>query len=239
MDTEELLKSGLLGLGIDADEQTCKKFIKFKNLLQEWNEKINLTAITEDREIVIKHFLDSASIMEAVKIKAGMKVIDVGTGAGFPGIPFKLINPDIDILLLDSLNKRIKFLADVIKELDIKKTECIHMRAEEAGRDKRFRSKFDVCMSRAVSRLSVLSEYCLPLVKPGGEFIAMKGPDAVQEISDAEIAIEALGGEICDVKTILLPYSDINHTLIVIKKLRHTSQKYPRNSAQILKIPIE
>jgi 16S rRNA (guanine527-N7)-methyltransferase len=239
LDTKELLKNGLQALGIAADEQICEKFIKYKDLLQEWNLKMNLTAITEDREVIIKHFFDSASVLNAVHIKAGMRVIDVGSGAGFPGIPLKLLAPEADMLLLDSLNKRIKFLETVVGEMHMDKINCIHMRAEDAGRDARFRAKFDLCLSRAVARLSVLSEYCLPLIKPGGEFIAMKGPDAPQEISDAEIAIEMLGGEISDVKTVLLPYSDINHTLIVIKKCRQTSKKYPRNASIISKIPIE
>jgi 16S rRNA (guanine527-N7)-methyltransferase len=239
LDTKELLKDGLAALGIQAEADTCDKFMRYKALLQEWNQKMNLTAITEDKEVVVKHFLDSASVFNAVKIKPGLRVVDVGSGAGFPGVPFKLLSPDSDMLLLDSLQKRIHFLNEVIAELDLKRIETVHMRAEDAGRDFNYRAQFDLCLSRAVARLSVLAEYCLPLVKIGGDFVAMKGPDVAQEISEAEIAVEALGGEIVDVKTVLLPHSDINHTFIVIKKNRQTSKKYPRIAAMISKIPIE
>jgi 16S rRNA (guanine527-N7)-methyltransferase len=239
LDTKELLKDGLQTLGIEADEQICDKFMLYKDLLLEWNQKMNLTAITEDRDVIIKHFLDSASVFNAVKIKPGMCVIDVGSGAGFPGIPFKLLQPDADMLLLDSLKKRLNFLDEVIKELGLEKIKTVHMRAEDAGRDINYRGKFDLCVSRAVARLAVLAEYCLPLVKIGGDFVAMKGPNVAQEISEAEIAVETLGGEIVDVKTVLLPHSDINHTFIVIKKIRQTSKKYPRIAALISKTPIE
>ncbi len=243
MDSKELLINGFESFGIqNISDEIYNKFKKYKELLQDWNKRMNLTSVTEDREILIKHFLDSASVLSVLKKPSDqnrLKLIDVGTGAGFPGIPVKILEPGYEVVLLDSLNKRINFLNETIKQLEIENITCYHMRAEEAGRDKDFREQFDICVSRAVARLCLLSEYCLPFVKVGGDFVAMKGPDVKQEIFESEIAVEALGGEIVDVKSVLLPYSEINHTLIVIKKVRQTPAKYPRTSSQMSKSPIK
>ena len=237
---EFLLRSGMEALGLIPEPHVLAQFMQYKDLLLTWNEKMNLTAITEDRDVIIKHFLDSLTVMSCLdKPGAPLRVVDVGTGAGFPGIPFQIMNPQAHVVLLDSLNKRITFLKEAAQELGLPHLTCVHMRAEEAGKQPDYRDAFDICFSRAVARLSVLTEYCLPLVKVGGRFIAMKGPDTVQEIAEAQPAIKALGGKIADVKTVLLPHSEINHTLIVIKKIRQTPPKYPRNAGLITKNPIK
>ena len=162
----------------------------------------------------------------------------MGAGAGFPGVPVKIACPDIDITLLDSLNKRITFLNELTKALGLEKTDCVHMRAEDGGNDKGLRESFDMCISRAVANLAVLCEYCLPFVRVGGMFISMKGPDVSQEISEAEKAIKVLGGEISEIKKVSIPETDINHSLIIIKKIRSTPSKYPRKAGKVKKEPI-
>ena len=198
---------------------------------------MNLTAITDDREIILKHFVDCLALCSGADM-SGKKIIDVGTGAGFPGVPVKIACPDIDITLLDSLNKRITFLNELTKALGLEKTDCVHMRAEDGGNDKGLRESFDMCISRAVANLAVLCEYCLPFVRVGGMFISMKGPDVSQEISEAEKAIKVLGGEISEIKKVSIPETDINHSLIIIKKIRSTPSKYPRKAGKVKKEPI-
>ena len=209
----------------------------YKDMLIVWNEKMNLTAITDDREIILKHFVDCLALCSGADM-SGKKIIDVGTGAGFPGVPVKIACPDIDITLLDSLNKRITFLNELTKALGLEKTDCVHMRAEDGGNDKGLRESFDMCISRAVANLAVLCEYCLPFVRVGGMFISMKGPDVSQEISEAEKAIKVLGGEISEIKKVSIPETDINHSLIIIKKIRSTPSKYPRKAGKVKKEPI-
>lgn len=240
MEAKELLKNACFEIGIDIDEKQTEMFFKYKEMLLEWNEKMNLTAITEEREIILKHFVDSISFLGKTGFDIKNKsVIDVGTGAGFPGIPVKIICPDIKLTLMDSLMKRVKFLEALIGELVFDDVSCVHMRAEEGGKNKDYREKFDVCVSRAVANLTVLSEYCLPFVKQGGMFISMKGPSVETELSEAEKAIKLFGGEVFDIKTVNIPFSDINHLMIFIKKLRQTPSKYPRNFGQINKNPIK
>lgn len=234
---EELLCESCRKIGVELNQAQLKQFTTYKDMLIEWNEKMNLTAITDDREIILKHFVDCLALCSGADM-SGKKIIDVGTGAGFPGVPVKIACPDIDITLLDSLNKRITFLNELTKALGLEKTDCVHMRAEDGGNDKGLRESFDMCISRAVANLAVLCEYCLPFVRVGGMFISMKGPDVSQEISEAEKAIKVLGGEISEIKTVSIPETDINHSLIIIKKIRSTPSKYPRKAGKVKKEPI-
>ena len=198
---------------------------------------MNLTAITDEREIMLKHFADCLIINSAVET-SGKNIIDVGTGAGFPGVPVKIADPSVKMTLLDSLNKRITFLNELTKKLELDNVDCIHMRAEDGGSDKKLRESFDMCVSRAVANLAVLCEYCLPFVKVGGQFISMKGPDVSEEIAEAEKAVKVLGGEITEVKKAVIPETDITHSLIIIKKVKPTPSKYPRKAGKAKKEPI-
>lgn len=211
-------------------------FDRYLELLQEWNNKINLTAITEKEEIELKHFYDSLTISEY--IKSGSSLIDVGTGAGFPGIPLKIKDESIKLTLLDSLNKRLIFLEEVEKELELKNVVNIHGRAEDYGKDKKYREKYDYATSRAVARLSVLVEYLLPFVKVGGYCICMKGPNIEEEIKDAEKAIRVLGGEIEKIDNFKLENDDNERNIIIIKKVKNTPKQYPRKAGIPTKEPI-
>ena len=224
-------------MGVRFSVEQMDKFYKYMNLLIEWNEKINLTAIIEPNEIILKHFIDSITILK--DIKDGLTVVDVGTGAGFPGIPLSIMNPTLKITLVDSLNKRLIFLQEVINELDLKNVKLIHARAEEFGRNKKYREKFDVATSRAVANLATLSEYLLPLVKINGKAISMKAGNASQEIEDAEKAIKTLGGNINNIEEFNLPQSDIGRTIIIIDKIKETPGKYPRKPGTPAKEPIK
>lgn len=232
----ELIKQ-LKKIDIEIDEEKVIKFYKYMNLLIEWNEKINLTAIIEPNEIILKHFIDSITILK--DIKDGSTVVDVGTGAGFPGIPLSIMNPTLKITLVDSLNKRLIFLQEVINELDLKNVELVHARAEEFGRNKKYREKFDIATSRAVANLATLSEYLLPLVKINGKVISMKAGNASQEIEDAKKAIKTLGGNINNIEEFNLPQSDIGRTIIIIDKIKETPGKYPRKPGTPAKEPIK
>jgi len=217
-------------------EQT-EQFFDYMNLLIEWNEKINLTAITDPEEIILKHFIDSITILK--EIPDNSKIVDVGTGAGFPGIPLSIMNPTLKITLVDSLNKRLIFLQEVINKLGLKNVEIIHARAEEFGQNKNYREKFDVSTSRAVANLSTLSEYLIPLVKVGGKVVSMKAAEAHQEINDAKKAIDILGGSIEKIDEFNLPQSDIGRTVIIIRKNKQTPAKYPRKAGTPSKEPIK
>ena len=224
-------------MGVRFSVEQMDKFYKYMNLLIEWNEKMNLTAIIEPNEIILKHFIDSITILK--DIKDGSTVVDVGTGAGFPGIPLSIMNPTLKITLVDSLNKRLIFLQEVINELDLKNVELVHARAEEFGRNKKYREKFDVATSRAVANLATLSEYLLPLVKINGKVISMKAGNASQEIEDAKKAIKTLGGNINNIEEFNLPQSDIGRTIIIIDKIKETPGKYPRKPGTPSKEPIK
>ncbi len=208
------------------------EFEKYMNLLLEWNEKINLTAITQPEEIKIKHFEDSITCLKSGYIKDGDHIVDVGTGAGFPGLPIKIENSSVRLTLMDSLNKRINFLKEVSLQLCLD-TECIHIRAEEAGKNKLYRGKYDVAVSRAVARLSVLAEYCLPLVKKGGYMLAMKGKDIEAELEEAKPIIKLLGGQVKEVQLHTLSDEEITHSIVIIEKIADTNPKYPRNGKKV------
>ncbi len=224
-------------IDIDINEEQINKFYDYMNLLIEWNKKINLTAITDYNEIILKHFVDSLTINKC--IKENNYVVDVGTGAGFPGIPLKIIRDDIKIVLVDSLNKRINFLNEVIKELNLKNIETVHARAEEFGKNKKYRQKFDIATSRAVANLSTLSEYMIPLVKINGRCICMKGKEIKEELKDSLNAIKVLGGKVENVEEFELADNDINRSIIYILKEKDTPNKYPRKAGTPSKDPIK
>ena len=215
------------GLSVNTSEE----LEKYKELLLEWNEKINITRITEEDEVYVKHFLDSLSLFKTKYLEGEKSLIDIGTGGGFPGLAVKIYNKNLDVTLLDSLNKRLIFLDEVIKELKLDKVSTIHGRAEELGRDSEFREKYDIATSRAVANLSTLLEYDLPFVKVGGYFISMKGPEYVEEVKNAKNTLKTLGGQIEEIVEIKLPM-DITHYLIVIKKVKETPSKYPRGGGK-------
>lgn len=233
---QDLLVNGAKEFSLNLDDSQTEKLLKYKDILKEWNEKMNLTAIEEDRDIMIKHYIDSLSIVPYLKDR-GQSLIDVGTGAGFPGIPVKIILPAMDITLLDSLEKRVKFLDEVIHNLKLNEIRTVHARAEDLGIKQEFREKFDVAVARAVANLPVLLEYCLPFVKVGGIFIAMKGSN-IEEIEASRKALDALGGKIEDIKEILLPQSDMKRNIILIKKFRQTPTRYPRKAGKPSKDPL-
>lgn len=220
-------------------EETAKEFKKYYELLIEWNEKINLTAITDEREAALKHFVDSIRPLDCGLFFEGAKIIDVGTGAGFPGLPLKIFRPDLNVTLMDSLNKRINFLNEVISGLNLSGVETIHSRAEELGRDKNHREKYDICVSRAVANLASLTELCMPFIKKGGYFISLKGPKATDEVNDAKKAIELLGGEFIEIKNYAIDETDLDHNLVIIKKVKDTEKRFPRNAPKPIKDPIK
>ena len=222
--------------GIEITEQQKERLNLYANLLIEWNEKINLTAITEPDEVVIKHFYDCILFFKAIDVPTGAKIIDVGTGAGFPGMVLKIMRPDIELTLLDGLNKRLIFLNEVLSALGLE-ANTVHMRAEDGGKSAEHREQYDIACARAVARLNVLSEYCLPYVKKGGFFVAMKGPTASDEMTDAKKAISILGGDISKIICETLPENE-QRSFIITKKISQTPPKYPRNSAKISKQPL-
>lgn len=238
MNNELLLKEGSIELGLSLTNHQVEQLLKYKELLVEWNEKVNLTAITEDRDIMIKHFLDSLSCAKMPYIENGLKVIDVGTGAGFPGIPINIYYPDVSLTLLDSLNKRIKFLMEVCSSIGLDHVNFQHGRAEDFGNNKLFREKYDIAVARAVAQLNSLCEYCLPFVKVGGYFICQKGPNIDEELKTAKKAIELLGGRLVEKRDVKLPFSDITHNIIIIEKIKHTPTKYPRKAGTPTKSPL-
>lgn len=239
MEYFDILKSSCNDVNIEFDEKQYNSLILYKNLIQEWNNKINLTAITEDQEIIKKHFIDCIKIFKASPIKDAKNLIDVGTGAGFPGIPIKILKEDLNVTLLDSLQKRVNFLNEVVTKLELRNIECLHGRAEEFGRDKILRQGYDVAVSRAVANLTVLSEFCIPFVKKGGYFVAMKGPSVDDEIIEAKKAIGILGAKIEDIIKINIEGTDLNHNLVILKKVKDTPNTYPRKPGTAKKKPIK
>lgn len=236
-DLSNLIKS-FAEFGITLSEKQKEQFITYYELLVEWNSFMNLTAITEFDEVCLKHFIDSVSLCRAYDCSKSVSVIDIGTGAGFPGIPLKIAFPNMKITLLDSLGKRVKFLNEVISSLGLEDIEAIHGRAEDFAKPDMLRGTFDLCVSRAVANLSTLSEYCLPYVKTGGYFISYKSEKIVEESKAAEHAIQLLGGSIDSQNEFTLPNSDIYRNLFVIKKVKATPNKYPRKAGLPSKEPL-
>lgn len=239
MEFFQLMKTSCNEVGLDLTETQYNQFIKYMRLLQEWNEKINLTAIIEDEEVIKKHFIDCIKIFKSEPIRNAKTLIDVGTGAGFPGLPIAIMNPNIQVTLLDSLNKRINYLNIVIRELGLKNVVTIHSRAEDGARNKQLREKFDIATSRAVANMAVLSEFCIPFVKVGGHFIALKGPAIEEELKEGQKAIEVLGGELINKIEYDIEKSDLNHNIVEIRKLKQCSNVYPRKAGTINKKPIK
>ena len=231
-------EQGLQELGISLEQSQIDAFMRYYELLIEWNSFMNLTAIIEFKEVCIKHFLDSLSLIKVMDCYQSLTLIDIGTGAGFPGIPLKIAFPELKITLLDSLGKRVKFLNEVINQLGLKDIEAIHGRAEDFAKPSELREAFDVCVSRAVANLATLSEYCLPYVKVGGSFISYKSEKITEERQLAEKAITILGGQIDSQNEFMLPFSDIYRNLFVIKKLKQTPKKYPRKAGLPSKEPL-
>ncbi|MGN8887187.1 16S rRNA (guanine(527)-N(7))-methyltransferase RsmG [Blautia sp. HCP28S3_G10] len=233
-----VLEQGSQQIGISLNEEQKKQFIAFYEYLVEKNKVMNLTGITEFQEVLVKHFLDSLACVKAVDMNEVKTVMDIGTGAGFPGVPLKIAFPHLEACLLDSLKKRVNFLEETFELLKLENITAIHGRAEEFAKNKAYREKYDLCVSRAVSNLATLSEYCLPYVKVGGKFISYKSGTVKEEVEQAEKAVSILGGKIQDVVYFNLPDSEIQRSLVVIKKIKSTPGKYPRKAGTPLKEPL-
>ena len=239
------LTDGCKKLGLELDELKTEKLYRYYELVVEKNKLMNLTAITEEDEFISKHFVDSLSIIKAPDLKdelaqaKGIKLIDVGTGAGFPGMVLKIVFPSLKITLFDSLKKRLNFLDEVIAELELKDIETLHGRAEDYGNNKLYREKYDICVSRAVANMSSLSEYCLPFVKPDGLFVAYKSGESHSEIREASKAIKILGGNTEDIQDFMLPDSDIERSIVSVRKIKKTPAQYPRKAGTPAKEPIK
>lgn len=229
-------QSGLEKLKITLSDEQMKQFLDYYELLIETNKVMNLTAITEFDEVIEKHFLDSLSLSQVYDLHRDVKILDMGTGAGFPGIPLKIAFPEIDLVLADSLNKRIKFLQDVIDRLGLKKVVAIHARAEEMGRNKQYREQFDLCVSRAVANLSSLSEYCIPFVRENGKFISYKSGEIEEETNQAKKAITILGGKIENIYKFDL--YEQKRSFVIISKEKKTPKAYPRKAGTPTKTPL-
>lgn len=234
----QIFDDKLSELGITLEENQKQQFDKFYELLVEWNKVMNLTGITEYEEVNEKHFVDSVSIVKAIDMKQIKTVIDVGTGAGFPGIPLKIVFPHLKVVLLDSLNKRINFLNTVIKELGLNDIYTIHGRAEDFAKKAEYREQYDLCVSRAVANLATLSEYCLPYVKKGGMFIPYKSGEIEEELKQSEKAVKILAGNIKKVVKFELPGNDIKRSFVMIAKTGNTAKKYPRKAGLPAKEPL-
>lgn len=233
-----VLEQGCAQLGIELSREQKQQFIDFYEYLIEKNKVMNLTGITEFKEVLVKHFLDSLACTKAVHMSNVRNVMDIGTGAGFPGIPLKIAFPHLDACLLDSLKKRVNFLEETFRLLKLEQIQAVHGRAEEYAKNRSYREKYDLCVSRAVSNLATLSEYCLPYVKCGGCFVSYKSGKAQEEIKQAEKAVHLLGGKIKDVLYFQLPGSEIDRSLVVIEKMKQTPARYPRKAGIPLKEPL-
>ena len=233
-----ILEDGCQAFGVTLTEKQIEQFEKYYELLVEWTKVMNLTGITEFDEVMQKHFVDSAAAAKYVEMEKVNSLIDVGTGAGFPGIPLKILYPHLQVTLLDSLNKRIKFLEEVVDNLGLTGIETVHGRAEDAAKKAEYREQFDLSVSRAVANLASLTEYCLPFVKVGGKFVSYKSVSVDEEITQSKKAVYVLGGEIGKVEKFNLPESDMERALVIIEKKRSTPKKYPRKAGMPTKEPL-
>lgn len=238
MNFKEKLKKKAENIGIALNELQLQQFQDFYELLIEKNKVMNLTSITEEDEVIDKHFIDSLTCNRVIDMNQVKSVIDIGTGAGFPGIPLKIVYPDIDFVLLDSLNKRVRFLNEAIELLHLKKIQAVHGRAEDLARKPEFRGKFDLCVSRAVANLNTLSEYCIPFVRVNGFFISYKAQKGLEEIHESDHCMKELGSKIIQVDEFKLTDIDSNRVLIKIKKCKGTSKLYPRKAGIPSKNPL-
>lgn len=234
----ERLREKAAAFGIELSDHQLEQFETYYEMLVEKNKVMNLTAITEKNEVIDKHFADSLALIKSGVSLTGQKILDLGTGAGFPGIPLKIAFPELEIVLLDSLNKRIKFLNEVIEALGLEKITAIHGRAEDFAKQKKYREQFDYVVSRAVANLTVLSEYCLPYVKVGGCFIPYKSGEIDEELNNSKKAVQILGGKIEEVVKFQLPDTDIGRSFVKIKKNKNTAKKYPRKAGLPAKEPL-
>lgn len=239
MDYYDLMNIAAKHVGLDFNDEKYERFMKYKDLLKDWNEKVNLTAITDDEEIIRKHFIDSIKIFSFEPLKNAKKIIDIGTGGGFPGIPMKIMMPQAEVVLLDSLKKRINVLENILKEIGINDVTTIHGRAEDYAKESIYRESFDAVVSRAVANLTVLSEFCLPYVKIGGYFVAMKGPSVDEEVAEAKKAIDILGGKLKDIIEVEIEDSDLKHNLVIVEKIKNTPKQYPRKAGTAAKKPLK
>lgn len=235
-DLESLFRKGAEVFGVKLNSTHIKQFLKYMELIKTWNKRINLTSITEEKDIIIKHFIDSLSISPYIKGN-NAKLIDIGTGAGLPGIPLKIVNPELGVTLLDSVKKKIKFLDICIDTLNLEEINTVHGRTEDFGNNPLYRESFDIATARAVASMPVLVEYCLPFIKIGGCLIAMKGRDR-DEVLCAEKALDLLGGKVESINQTTLPFADNIRNIVIIRKLRQTSSRYPRKAGKPSKMPL-
>ncbi len=236
---DNLLRDKAKEIGIELTDLQIDQFNEFYRLMVEWNKVMNLTGITEYEEVVEKHFIDSLSLVKVIDISQVDSVIDVGTGAGFPGIPLKIAFPHLNFTLLDSLNKRIKFLNEVIESIGLEKITTIHGRAEDFAKQENYREQFDLCVSRAVANLATLSEYCLPYVKLGGRFVSYKSGEIDEEVENSKTAIKVLGGKLKKIEKFQLLGTDIGRSFVEIQKVKNTGKKFPRKAGLPAKEPIK
>ncbi|MBP2655677.1 MAG: rsmG [Firmicutes bacterium] len=238
MDFVNALENAATSFGLEFSTCQIEAFRLYQELLLSWNEKVNLTAITKPEEVAVKHIIDSLACYNESVFFDGATIVDVGTGAGFPGLPLKIFRPELKVTLLDSLNKRLVFLQEVVDRLGLKDIKIVHSRAEDAGRKKGGREQYNVAVSRAVARLNVLAEYCLPFVCPGGYFVALKGAQYRDEITEAKNAVTVLGGQVQEVKPIVLPGISDSRAIIYISKVSSTPALYPRRPGTVEKNPL-
>ncbi len=236
---DKKFEENLNSLGIKLTEKQQNQFLRYYELLTEWNKVMNLTSITDYDEVCEKHFVDSLCIVKVLDLTHVDNLIDIGTGAGFPGIPLKIVFPHLKITLLDSLNKRIRFLQAVTEELGLEEVETLHGRAEDFAKDSAYREKYQLCVSRAVANLAVLSEYCIPYVMPGGKFVSYKSGEIEEELNQSEKAVRLLGGKVVNTEKFCLPGSDISRSLILIEKVKQTPKKFPRKAGLPAKEPLK
>lgn len=235
---EDILVNGARELGVELGPEELEKFGAYTELLIEWNERFNLTSIIDPAEIAVKHHLDSLTCLKAVRIRPGDAVADIGTGAGFPGIPLAIVRPDAKITLIEATKKKLTFLDSVRRVLELTNVELVHARAEEVGTDPEHREHYNVVTARAVAEMRVLVEYCLPLTQVGGFFVAMKGPGVDTELATARPGIGTLGGDHPEIVNLTLPGTEIKRSLVAIKKIKHTPEQFPRHGAKIANKPL-